>query len=69
VSRALTPYYYTQVIGDARHPPTLLAAANFQGFAVIGENKPVPLSSDLKLIAFSRLDVDPYIDGGNGAQW
>jgi len=49
VSKALTPYYYTQVIGDARNPPTLLASADFTGFAVI--------------------DVDPYIDGGNGAQW
>ncbi|KAJ7684646.1 exo-beta-1,3-glucanase [Mycena polygramma] len=49
VSHAIVPYYYTQLIGDARHPPTLLAAASFTDFAVI--------------------DADPYIPGGNGAQW
>ncbi|KAJ6522797.1 exo-beta-1,3-glucanase, partial [Mycena vulgaris] len=42
-------YYYTQLIGDATSPPTLLAAASFTAFAVI--------------------DADPYIPGGNGAQF
>lgn len=37
VSKAITPYYYTQVIGDARNPPTLQASAGFTGFAIIGE--------------------------------
>lgn len=36
VSTPLIPYYYTQLIGDARKPPTLLAAASFTGMAVIG---------------------------------
>ncbi|KAL0947433.1 hypothetical protein HGRIS_013543 [Hohenbuehelia grisea] len=49
VTAPIVPYYYTQLIGDARHLPTLLAAANFNGMAVI--------------------DADPYIPGGNGAQW
>ncbi|KAF7338693.1 Exo-beta-1,3-glucanase [Mycena venus] len=49
VSHSIIAYYYTQLIGDARHPPTLLAAASFSDIAVI--------------------DVDPYIPGGNGAQW
>ena len=38
VSSPLTTYYYTQLIGDARTPPTLLAAAGFHGIAVIGES-------------------------------
>ncbi|KAJ7197151.1 exo-beta-1,3-glucanase, partial [Mycena pura] len=49
VSHSIIAYYYTQLIGDARNPPTLLAAASFTDIAVI--------------------DVDPYIPGGNGAQW
>ncbi|KAJ7074278.1 exo-beta-1,3-glucanase [Mycena amicta] len=49
VSKAIIAYYYTQLIGDARNPPTLLATAGFTDIAVI--------------------DVDPYIPGGNGAQW
>ncbi|KAF9228585.1 glycoside hydrolase family 55 protein [Gyrodon lividus] len=35
VSSPLQAYYYTVMIGDARTPPTLLAAANFTGIAVI----------------------------------
>ncbi|KAJ7168214.1 exo-beta-1,3-glucanase [Mycena crocata] len=49
VSHSIIPYYYTQLIGDAKSPPTLLAAASFTDIAVI--------------------DADPYIPGGNGAQW
>ncbi|TFK55180.1 glycoside hydrolase family 55 protein [Heliocybe sulcata] len=49
VSSPIVAYYYTQLIGDARVPPTLRASAGFSGVAVI--------------------DADPYIPGGNGAQW
>jgi len=36
VSSPIIAYYYTQLIGDAKNLPTLLAAANFTGIAVIG---------------------------------
>ncbi|RDX56567.1 exo-beta-1,3-glucanase [Lentinus brumalis] len=49
VTSPIIAYYDTQLIGDARTPPTLLADASFTGMAVI--------------------DADPYIPGGNGAQW
>ncbi|KII88661.1 glycoside hydrolase family 55 protein [Plicaturopsis crispa FD-325 SS-3] len=49
VSAPIIPYYFTQLIGDAKNPPTLKATAAFAGLAVI--------------------DADPYIPGGNGAQW
>ncbi|KAJ3501572.1 hypothetical protein NLJ89_g9279 [Agrocybe chaxingu] len=49
VSAPIVPYYYTQLIGDAKNPPTLLAAASFDGMAMI--------------------DANPYIPGGNGAQY
>ncbi|TRM62679.1 glycoside hydrolase family 55 protein [Schizophyllum amplum] len=35
VSAPVTPYYYTQLIGDATAPPTLLASADFAGMAMI----------------------------------
>ncbi|KAJ7722998.1 exo-beta-1,3-glucanase [Mycena maculata] len=42
VSRPIIPYYYTQLIGDAKSPPTLLAAANFTGIAVIDADPYIP---------------------------
>lgn len=36
VSTPLIALYQTQLIGDARHPPTLLASSNFNGIGVIG---------------------------------
>ncbi|KAJ7929215.1 exo-beta-1,3-glucanase [Mycena leptocephala] len=42
VSAAIIPYYYTQLIGDARHPPTLLAAASFTSIAVIDADPYIP---------------------------
>ncbi|KAF8130464.1 exo-beta-1,3-glucanase [Mycena galopus ATCC 62051] len=49
VSNSIVSLYYTQLIGDAVNPPTLLAAPSFNAIAVI--------------------DVDPYIPGGNSAEW
>lgn len=42
VSSAINTYYYTQMIGDARNPPTLLASASFSGFAVIDADPYIP---------------------------
>lgn len=36
ISAPIIAYYYSQLIGDARNPPTLLATADFNGIAVIG---------------------------------
>ncbi|KAH9857052.1 exo-beta-1,3-glucanase [Lenzites betulinus] len=38
-------YYYTQFIGDARNPPTLLADASFTGMAVIDADPYIPNGS------------------------
>ncbi|KAG7453018.1 exo-beta-1,3-glucanase [Guyanagaster necrorhizus] len=35
VSSPIIAYYYTELVGDARNPPTLLAAPSFAGMAVI----------------------------------
>ncbi|KAG2004817.1 hypothetical protein CC2G_003334 [Coprinopsis cinerea AmutBmut pab1-1] len=42
VSAPIIPYYYSQLIGDARNPPTLLASANFDGMAVIDADPYIP---------------------------
>ncbi|KAF9044166.1 glucan 1,3-beta-glucosidase [Panaeolus papilionaceus] len=42
VSAPIVPYYYTQLIGDARSPPTLLADQTFNGMAVIDANPYIP---------------------------
>ncbi|THV07925.1 exo-beta-1,3-glucanase [Dendrothele bispora CBS 962.96] len=42
VTSPIMTYYYTQLIGDARHPPTLLAAASFAGMAVIDADPYIP---------------------------
>lgn len=55
------------MIGDAKNLPTILASSNFSGFAVIGRfllNK----SNDQRR-SNRRLDADPYIPNGWGAQW
>ncbi|KAI0082779.1 exo-beta-1,3-glucanase [Panus rudis PR-1116 ss-1] len=38
----INTYYYTQLVGDARKPPTLLAAPNFSGMAVIDADPYIP---------------------------
>ncbi|KAG1849256.1 glycoside hydrolase family 55 protein [Suillus subluteus] len=42
VSSAIDTYYYTQMIGDAKKPPTLLASSSFNGFAVIDADPYIP---------------------------
>ncbi|KAG2365173.1 glycoside hydrolase family 55 protein [Suillus spraguei] len=42
VSSAIDTYYYTQIIGDAKQPPTLLASSSFNGFAVIDADPYIP---------------------------
>nr|GAT59631.1 predicted protein [Mycena chlorophos] len=42
VSSPLIAYYYTEMIGDARTPPTLLAAPGFSGIAVIDPDVYIP---------------------------
>ncbi|KAF8595217.1 exo-beta-1-3-glucanase [Ceratobasidium sp. AG-I] len=42
VSSPIVPYYYTSMVGDAKNPPTLLAAASFSGMAVIDADPYIP---------------------------
>lgn len=42
VSAPIIAYYYSQLIGDAKTPPTLLAASNFSGMAVIDADPYIP---------------------------
>ncbi len=65
ITAPIVPYYYTQLIGDARNPPTLLAAANFDGFAVIGA---LLFNISQFVPCWFNADANPYIPGG-GAQF
>ncbi|CAE6477166.1 unnamed protein product [Rhizoctonia solani] len=42
ISSPIIPYYYTSMVGDAKNPPTLLAAASFTGIAVIDADPYIP---------------------------
>ncbi|KNZ74781.1 Glucan 1,3-beta-glucosidase [Termitomyces sp. J132] len=42
VSSPIIAYYYTQLVGDAKNPPTLLASASFSGMAVIDADPYIP---------------------------
>lgn len=42
VSAPIIAYYYSQLIGDAKVPPTLLASASFSGMAVIDADPYIP---------------------------
>jgi glucan 1,3-beta-glucosidase len=55
----------TQLIGDARRPPTLLASSNFAGYGRLFEEPDVHLT----YACVAVIDADPYIPGGYGAQY
>ena len=42
ISDTIPALYYTEIIGDARNPPTILAAANFNPTALAIFGKPIP---------------------------
>ncbi|KAG6819219.1 hypothetical protein H0H93_014091, partial [Arthromyces matolae] len=42
ISAPIILFYYTELIGDAKYPPTLLASGNFQGIAVIDTDPYIP---------------------------
>ncbi|TFK19768.1 glucan 1,3-beta-glucosidase [Coprinopsis marcescibilis] len=42
VSAPIIPFYYTQLVGDAKQPPTILAADTFDGLAVIDADPYIP---------------------------
>jgi hypothetical protein len=43
ISAPIIAYYYTQIIGDAKKPPTLRAKSSFSGIAVIGKLLLIPV--------------------------
>lgn len=68
VSSAINTYYYTEMIGDARTPPTLLASSNFTGFAVIGKHFATHIgSSDAYDIPKMLIRMSPTVVALNGS--
>ncbi|KIM34208.1 glycoside hydrolase family 55 protein [Serendipita vermifera MAFF 305830] len=42
VTTPIIPFYYTALVGDAKNRPTIVAASNFNGFAVIDADPYIP---------------------------
>jgi glucan 1,3-beta-glucosidase len=57
---------YTQLVGDAKRPPTILAAAGFNDF---GELVDEIVCKNVLTSASAVIDADPYIPNGGGAQY
>ncbi|KAJ3169315.1 hypothetical protein HK101_011499 [Irineochytrium annulatum] len=57
ISSPIVQYYYTQLVGDATHPPTLKASSAWtpNGKNYVG--------------IYAMVDSDPYVPNGNGANW
>ncbi|KAJ6608596.1 exo-beta-1,3-glucanase [Mycena sp. CBHHK59/15] len=82
VSGAIVPYYYTQLIGDATSPPTLLAAASFTAFAVIDADPYIPggggaqyytnqnnFFRSVRNFVIDVTRVPPQLSQGTGIHW
>lgn len=67
VSAPIIALYYTVILGDARSPPTIVAASNFAGMAVIDAGKYCHFHQSYT-DGLTRYP-DPYIPDGWGAQY
>lgn len=54
ISSPIIPYYYTTLLGDAKNPPTLTMSAAFSNSGTGYD---------------AAIEADPYIPGGNGANY
>ncbi|KAG8956019.1 hypothetical protein FRC04_006468 [Tulasnella sp. 424] len=57
VTGSIIPYYYTQLVGDAKHPPTLVADPSFNGAAVIDA------------VRHFNIDLTNGPNGASGLHW
>ncbi|KAF5373036.1 hypothetical protein D9758_001646 [Tetrapyrgos nigripes] len=82
VKKAITPYYYTQLLGDARNPPTLLADASFRDMAIIDADPYIPgghgkqwfvnqnnFYRSVKNFVIDTQLVPPEVSQGTGIHW
>ncbi|CAL1707953.1 unnamed protein product [Somion occarium] len=70
VSSSILALYQTQLVGDARHPPTLLAAPNFAGIAVIDGNPfYVNQNNFFRSVRNFVIDIRQVNGGATGLHW
>ncbi|KAG6820486.1 hypothetical protein H0H93_016548 [Arthromyces matolae] len=67
VSSPIQTYYYTQLIGDAKNPPILIATANFTGLAVIDADPYEPTGG--QWFGNTNNLVPPSSSQGTGIHW
>jgi glucan 1,3-beta-glucosidase len=64
ISAPIVSWYYTQMTGDAKNIPVIMAAPNFAGMAMIGESS-LQFRNALDIYSYVQ-DADPYTQNG---QW
>ncbi|KAJ7718670.1 exo-beta-1,3-glucanase [Mycena metata] len=80
VKSSILPYYYTQLIGDATSPPTLLADASFTSTAVIDADPSLPGGGEyytnqnnffrsVRNFVIDVTRVPPQLSQGTGIHW
>ncbi|TCD61973.1 hypothetical protein EIP91_007659 [Steccherinum ochraceum] len=73
VSTPILALYQSQLIGDARHPPTLLASPNFSGFAVIARPDGNPgygsTNNFFRSVRNFVIDLRQATGGATGLHW
>ncbi|KAG6886032.1 hypothetical protein C0993_005216 [Termitomyces sp. T159_Od127] len=69
VSAPIVAYYYTQLIGDAKNPPTLLASASFSGMAVIDADPYIPGGGGAQFYTNQNNFVPATDSQGTGIHW
>ncbi|KAG6888038.1 hypothetical protein C0995_010954 [Termitomyces sp. Mi166 len=61
--------YLTQLVGDAKTPPTLLASSNFEGMAVIDADPYIPNGNGQQYYTNQNNLVPPEKSQGTGIHW
>ncbi|KAG9044876.1 hypothetical protein FS837_007373 [Tulasnella sp. UAMH 9824] len=74
VTGSIIPYYYTQLVGDAKKPPTLLADPSFDGGAVIdagggGAQYWTNQNNFFKSVRHFNIDLTKAPSGASGLHW
>ncbi|KAG5340340.1 hypothetical protein C0989_002151 [Termitomyces sp. Mn162] len=69
VSSPIIAYYYTQLVGDAKNPPTLLASASFSGMAVIDADPYIPGGGGAQFYTNQNNFVPATDSQGTGIHW
>ncbi|KAG8911889.1 hypothetical protein FRC00_005639, partial [Tulasnella sp. 408] len=76
VTGAIIPYYYTQLVGDAKNPPTLVADPSFDGAAIpifpmveVLNGGKIKTSNFFKSVRHFKIDLTRAPNSASGLHW